>query len=505
MNNTKIKLFLCAFTVFSASAALMIVEIVAARLLAPYVGVSLYTWTTLIGVILAGLSLGNWLGGFWVDRGADAREAGITLFLSGIFCLISLLILTWLAPLLQAYRANLILSSMVYVSALFFIPALLLGIVTPLLTALALNLDKRTGHVLGRMHALAALGSIVGTFVAGFWLIQFFGTRSVIIGTAVGLILLSLPWLMASKKTMLGMSVVAVLGLSVTAIQGGLETPCDAESNYLCIRVVDESTPASLGPVRSMVLDHLSHGTNVRDDTELLLAPYVQAMDELVYQQFQGNRNLTYFFAGGGAYTQPRALRSAAPQAEIHVAELDPLVTQVAEQHLFFDSEGVVIHHRDARPVLQEYPESYFDVVVGDVFHDIAIPYHLVTLEFLQLVKNRMKPDGLYLMNVVDTFPDPRMVKSLLKTLQSLFSDVRVWVDHFPDRPERMTYVISAGDQHDVPEILVAQTGMRRRWMSINEPLLQSGTGLAELPILTDGFAPVDRLLSSLLLSDLGL
>lgn len=501
----RFSLFLFAFTIFCASAALMIMEIVAARLLAPYVGVSLYTWTTLIGVLLAGLSLGNWLGGIWADRGAGPRGVGITLALSGLLCLASLVFLTWLAPLLQGYRINLILASLLYVSGLFLLPAVLLGILTPLLTALALKLDSRTGHILGRMHALAALGSIAGTFASGYWLVQYFGSRSVLIGTAIGLLILAIPMLWPNRKTLIGLSASFFLLLGIIQIDTFSKNPCDQESNYFCIRVVDENLPAEFGEVRSMVLDHLSHGTNVRDEPSLLVAPYVHAMDELIQQHFSNQEQLRYFFAGGGAYTHPRAILSTTPKAEIHVAELDPTVTDVAKQQLYFDPKGITIQHRDARPSLEAYPEAHFDVVIGDVFHDIAIPYHLVTQEYLKLVKSRLKPNGLYVMNVVDAFPDPRLVKSLLKTAQSQFNRVNIWVDSIPDSPQRMTYVISAGDTHQAPEVLVAQYGLQRQWLSINQPLIKTGTPMAELPLLTDDYAPVDRLLSNLLFGELGL
>ena len=155
--------------VFLSSAVLLVLEITAGRLIAPYVGITIYSWTSIIGVILAGLSLGNWLGGCWADRGADERSTGIALALAAMFSLLSLLLLTIIAPLLQASSLDLISASFIYVLCLFFIPALLLGIPTPLLTTLALQLDDRTGHVVGRMHALSALGSICGTFLTGFY------------------------------------------------------------------------------------------------------------------------------------------------------------------------------------------------------------------------------------------------------------------------------------------------------------------------------------------------
>ena len=70
------------------SAAALVVEIVAARLLAPYLGMSLYTWTAIIAVVLAGLSVGHWLGG-WLDplvRGrGQAGEGHLGCLLGGDF------------------------------------------------------------------------------------------------------------------------------------------------------------------------------------------------------------------------------------------------------------------------------------------------------------------------------------------------------------------------------------------------------------------------------------
>ncbi|MGB5279758.1 MAG: fused MFS/spermidine synthase, partial [Arenicellales bacterium] len=144
------------FTIFLSSAILLVLEIVAGRIIAPYVGVSIYSWTSIIGVILAGLSLGNWIGGHWADRGAGERAVGIVLLLAALSSVISLLTLQLVAPILQARELDLISSSFLYVLAMFFMPAVLLGIVTPVLTTQALRLDSRTGHIVGRMHALAA-------------------------------------------------------------------------------------------------------------------------------------------------------------------------------------------------------------------------------------------------------------------------------------------------------------------------------------------------------------
>ena len=190
---TRLTVLWYGFTIFISSAILLVLEIVAGRLIAPYVGVSIYSWTSIIGVILAGLSLGNWFGGRWADRGGGELGIGMVLLLAAFFSLASLLFLTFIAPVLQGSQLDLISSSFIYVLCMFFVPAVLLGVVTPVLTTLTLHLDGRTGHIVGRMHALAALGSILGTFITGYWLVQYFGTRKVIIGSAICLLLLALP------------------------------------------------------------------------------------------------------------------------------------------------------------------------------------------------------------------------------------------------------------------------------------------------------------------------
>jgi spermidine synthase len=494
-------------TIFLSSAFLLVLEILAGRLIAPYVGVSLYTWTAIIGVILAGLSLGNWLGGVWADRGGNEFAAGITLALAGLFSLGILFLLTLVAPLIEAREMTLLGASFFYVLALFFVPAVLLGVVTPLLTTLALGLDQRTGHIVGRMHALAALGSILGTFITGYVLVQYLGTRSVIIGTALGLFLLALPFFRRSSRLVPTAVLAAGFGLIlVTDARDGFSNPCDRESNYFCIRVVDESDRVPFGVARSLVLDHLVHGTNHQSDPGLLAAPYVQLMDELALEHFGAERSegLRWFFAGGGAYTLPRSVRARTPGASVTVAELDPLVTRTAQESLFLQADGMRIVHQDARIVLNREPSQRYDVIVADAFHDISIPYHLVTREYAELVKSRMASDGLYVLNVLDAFPDPRLVKSMMKTLAGSFEHVHVWMDLVPPDAERMTFVISASDAREPPETLAATRGLDHRWLRATEPMMRTGTPFDRLPTLTDDYVPVERLVSGFYFQDLG-
>ena len=503
----RLRLWWYSLTILLSSGLLMVLEITAGRLLAPFIGVSLYTWTSIIGVVLAGLSLGNWIGGIWVDRGGHERAVGLTLAIGGASSLLLLLLLKGVAIWLENSSMGLLTLSFIYVFCLFFIPAALLGIVTPMLTTLALQQDSHVGHIVGRTHALAALGSIFGTFLTGYWLVQTFGTRNIILGTGVLLVLMALPFFRQRPRQMAVTLFLGLAGMPLTLLSGAARSPCDVESSYFCIRVINESGSAPYGEARGMVLDHLIHGVSHKDEPRMLVSPYVELMDRLIHENLSARKidRPRLFFAGGGAFTHPRAAAARYPNAEITVAELDPLVTKTATEHLYFEPGNTNIIHRDARLVMAGWPGNSIDVVVGDVFHqDISIPYHLVTREYFRTIKTRLSDKGLYVMNAVDAFPNPALVKSIMRTLGYDFKHVNVWLDSIPGKAQRMTYVITASDMRIEHDLLESQNPFQRRWYRVTEPLLASGTPLEQLPILSDDYVPVERLISSILLTEIG-
>jgi len=255
------------------------------------------------------------------------------------------------------------------------------------------------------------------------------------------------------------------------------------------------------------VLDHLVHGANHQSDPELLLFPPLYLMDELVLRHFSSkdHAQLRYFFAGGGAYSLPRRIKAVTPAAEITVVELDPRVTETAVQSLFVDTSGMSIIHADARTVLQHNEHDRYDVIVLDAFHDLSVPYHLSTREYIQLVKSRLNPGGLYLLHVADVFPDPHLIKSMMKTLRTQFRHVDAWIDRVPTKIARMTFVLSATDLKPPADMNRVTQGIDRTWYRVTEPLLATGVPSSELPELTDDYVPVERLISPLLFGQYGL
>jgi len=165
--------------VFVASFCTMVIELVAGRIMAPYVGVSLYTWTSIIGVVLAGISIGAYLGGILADRYPTPKTLGWLLFASGLAAL-SISPLTGAVASWQL-ETSLMLRILAVTAIIFFVPATLLGMISPVVVRLSLDRLERSGNVVGKIYAFSTLGSILGTFATGFFLISWMGTRNILL------------------------------------------------------------------------------------------------------------------------------------------------------------------------------------------------------------------------------------------------------------------------------------------------------------------------------------
>ena len=481
------------------SAASLVVEIVAGRMLAPYVGMSLYTWTSIIAVVLAGFSAGHWAGGRLAERPASTglMLTGLGLAGAALTTAAAVFLLRWSAePVITALTAPI--ASITAISMIvFFLPSFFAGIPAPVLARIAVDADRaKAGRALGAMFAAGALGAIAGTLLAGFVFISFLGTIGTLaVVTATYVLCAALLLGLARRKTpvIVPAAIALVAALAVAGSGLAAENPCKRESDYFCIRVVDVYPEANT-PVRLMVLDHLAHGISARDYPEVMFTPHA-SMLELIARTRMEDRPYSAFFIGGGTYSIPRAW-GPKPQVKVTVAEIDPAVTEMAEKYFWFDPAVARIFHEDARRALASRPDTY-DVVIGDAFTDITVPQHLVTKEFFELIRSRLTDDGVYLMNVIDHADQLQALASIAATLQSVFPEVEIWVQNTGQPLEgRLVFILAAGNSLSKtsrlegldPEPYVAgrltQDTVRR--LVTNENAL----------ILTDDYAPIDRLMA---------
>lgn len=496
-------------TLFLTSAGALVIEIVAGRMLAPYVGMSLYTWTAIIAVVLAGLSVGHWIGGRLaapdVATSTALRGIALALALAGITAAGAAPLLQRLAALLGDSGTPPLLLITVLAGGVFLLPSLFVGIVSPVLTKLAIDdAPMRQGPIIGRMFALGAAGSILGTLAAGYLFISWIGSIGTMLAVAVLYLIFAVAFWLRGRKTLIAAPLIALLVLAGFGLARlpGFAAPCHAESDYYCIRVVDFA-PQSGRPSAAMVLDHLAHSINDRDDPTLLYSPYLHFVAERTQRLLQGRPPRAYFI-GGGAFTLPRAWAAAFPDAELTVAEIDPAVTQVAAETMWLNPQAPALRivHTDARRTLETLPkEQRFDLILGDAFHDFSIPAHLVTREFHRLLVQRLAPGGAYAINVIDQSEAPRFTFALVKTMQRDFPVVEVWLDDDSRRRGgRVTFVVLGLMQPSPAPVLRAQAPFPRTWLRWPEEDLAARIAVADVPILTDDFAPVDRLMVGFLL-----
>lgn len=510
-------------TALSAACGL-VVEIVAGRMIAPYLGMSLYTWTAIIAVVLAGFSLGHWIGGRIAEKkpALAARDVGWALLFAALTAAASLVLIRILSGPVINLNLPALPTILIITTALFFLPSVFVGIPSPVLTKLAI--DTRAyplGHILGTFYAAGAVGSIAGTLAAGFVFISWLGTINTIL--LVAAVYIALAVLMfrdalrlvslnstkfdaansrATTLTNIVLPLAIGIGLGFVLLAAGsavraFTSNCDYESDYYCIRVVDAS--ADLGtPARILVLDHLGHGINLREVPNALVSGYVETQDRLVELNVQTDGQFSAFFIGGGAYTLPRAWLHKYPAAKVVVSEIDPQVTAAAGRHMWLDTAAPNLEMRsmDARRALgaETGPPTY-DVIVGDAFHDIAVPQHLVTREFYALVRARLRKDGMYVMNVVDSPTAPRLMLSVADTLRQVFPTVEIWQSN--EEVSRATYVIAAMEKPTQKSLLGSRLQQGLAWVRLTDATIAKLAQRLSPLVLTDDFAPVDRLIGA--------
>ena len=472
-----------ATVVFLAAAAVLVMEILTARLMAPYLGVSLDTYTGIIGTVLAGISAGSWLGGRAADRYSPRLLLGPILVLGGFLALLSPTLVNVLGPHVQNGGIKAIVG---LAGCTVFLPALVLSAVTPVVVKLQLTDLQETGTIVGRLSAFATAGALVGTFGTGFFLVSRLPTRIIVAGTGALLMVLGVlaaGWL----RRGLGVSTVAVIG--VAAIGAGAAAlavtgPCKSESAYFCIRVIDDP-PGTSG--RLLVLDNVWHSHVDLEDPKQLVFSYATVSVAAIDAIAPGDEPVSALQIGGGGFTMPRYLEATRPGSRIDVLELDQAVVDTARSDLGLRTgRNLRVDVGDARLLVREKAARSYDFILGDAFASRSVPWHLTTREFLTAVDKLLRPGGAYVMNLIDS-GDRRFLRAELATMLEVFESVTML-------PVPNNYVL-VGSSEPLDSRRVA------RLLSKKGIVLAPVEGAELLRLvgdatpLRDDFAPVDQLL----------
>ena len=481
--------------VFLCGAALMIIELTGSRILAPFLGTSLVVWTSLIGIILASLSLGAWWGGILADRRPSARVLGrIVLFAAWATAAIGLS-RGWVLPVLQG-SGSLHLAAIVATLVLFAPASVLLGMVAPFAVRLQLADTDTAGRTAGSLYALSTIGSIAGTFLAGYVLIAWVGSTAILFITAM--VLAAAAWLAApSGRLFQGLSLlVFVLALLIGRAQDRrLEQVgfLDRDTPYNRVLVYTGKEEGTGRLTRDLVTDPSGRQSAMYlDNPSELALPYTRFYRLAEYYR-PGMRRMLVL--GGGGFSFPKYALAHYPDLQVDVVELDPGMIALARSHFALPEDPRLrVIEADARTFLQRTEDRY-DVILCDVFNShYAIPFHLVTVEAVGLMRRALNPSGVVLVNLLAS-PEgvaSRFYQALYATFATAFAEVQAYAVHDPADRERWQNLV-----------LAALTGPSPATRP-DDPVLQSLLAntlpppVTTIPPFTDEFAPVDRYLGSL-------
>ncbi|MGD0167117.1 MAG: fused MFS/spermidine synthase [Gaiellaceae bacterium] len=410
------------FFVFLAGTGSMATEICASRLLAPNFGDSTMVWANIIGLILASLSLGYWLGGRIADRHPSSSLLGAIVLAAALFVAIIPFVahplLEYGAKGIEQVAVGTVVGSFFAALVLFTPPVVLLGMVAPFAIKLSLEQPGTAGGVAGTVFALSTAGSLLGTFVPALVSIPLIGTQRTLLATATLLVATS-ALALGRRGIVPVLCVGALLALPPGAIRPGANVLYEGESAYQFIRVVQDGSERVLelneGVVAHSVYNPASVLTGGYWDLPLVLPAL---LDHPV-------RRVAILGNAGG--TVARAYRHFYPRARVDGVEIDAKVSAIGER-FFGLLPGPLLHvyNEDARPFLLRRITRY-DVIYVDAYRQPYVPFYLTTREFFQLVQKRLRPGGVVALNVAALPRDHELVAKIAGTMATVFPQVLSW------------------------------------------------------------------------------
>lgn len=474
--STQLAVFLTAAT----SGLVLVVEILAGRLLAPFVGVSLDTFTGIIGTILAGIAIGAAVGGWLADRFDPQKLIAQALFWGGGLTWLSVPITSWLGPSVGNGPVAIVILS----AAAFVAPTAVLSGVGPMVAKLELRDLGSSGAVVGKLSAASTFGALIGTFGTGFILIALLPVHILIFIIGALLVVGGVVMFVYNKQRPQITDIAAVV---FTAVLGLIATtPCQFTTANYCVQVsIDD--PVGRPGGRTLILDQLRHAHfDLNDETHLEFR-YMRLFANVAETLPEGPINVLHI--GGGGFTLPRHIDAVRPGSTHTVLELDADLVEIVQSELgLAEDHPFDVRIGDARINLDELADDSFDLVVGDAYSGNSVPWHLATQEVGDEINRVLKNDGLYMANIIDGNKN-RFVKSQLATLGETFSELSLIQPTTPIGELGVNQIVVASQQQIMDFPIADNDG---RQLTTQE--LDNFVGNDAL-ILTDSFAPADQLL----------
>lgn len=489
-----------AAQVFIAGSLVMVLEIAGSRLLTPVYGGSITTWGGLIGVVLSCLSLGYYLGGRLADRLRPRLLLTNLLLFSSIFVIatpaLSWVVLRAFNPLVFDEKAGVVLSALTILGP----PTIMLGAVSPVAMKILTRELERLGSAAGNLYALSTIGSIFGTFLTTFVLVPIAEISSIFYFS--GIVLMSSSLLSPGGRRLFAVFAIA----AVLLYPSGLAVQLTCLSSYIGdIKHREESLYNQIivldrGGERFLYLNGLVHSAMDIDDPYRLVLPYTTLFT--LGPALVENAS-SVLFLGGGGFSGPKYFLKNYEGMRIDVVEIDPRVVAAAER--FFNvtqDPRLGIYISDGRRYLAAAEKTY-DVVIMDVYSKNYIPFHMLTLEYLVLLKSRMRSDGVVISNIIASLDGPTsdILRAAYKTFRSVFRSVVLIPVSSTSPLSVQNIMLVASDRGSISRegltSLAYDRGGRLHGAAIellDNVVEEVETG--DVPLLTDAYAPVENMLN---------
>ena len=486
MNKYKLEI-----TVFLSGALTMMLELIAARILSPYVGSSNLIWTTIIGIMLTSMSIGYWVGGKIADKNKenDINVLSNYLLISAIATSLIPILEVKFVDALSQMSNNLVFVAMVCATVTFGIPSFLLATVSPIAVKIKNSSMDNVGETSGKISSLSTIGSIFGTFFAGFILIPNLGVRNIILGCSILLWILSVYLFNKKDKKYYILMIAELLIIIGLNVLGGYlfqvrnpEITRDVDSEYSRIWVtnldVGETTYKTLQVDTGLE-------SYINQETGEMGATYLYYYDLFEYYNKEANDAL---MIGGAAYTYPMHYLKKYQNKTIDVVEIDEKMTQIAEEEFGLDKNNpnLGLITQDGRSYLN-YNEKKYDTVFIDAFKGLNAPFELTTYEAMQKVYNSLDENGTVITNIISAIEgdDADFIKYEYSTYKAIFDDVKVFQvnpNHSDDEEQNLILVGIKGNGN-------INTDKEEEYGELLSNEIKDFT--SDKPIITDDYAPI--------------
>ncbi len=485
--------------VFLTGATSLSIEVTATRMLAPYFGNTIFTFSSVISVVLAALSFGYYYGGKLADKHPQKTYFYSIILASGLSVIFSHILLVFCLPLL-AYKFSLMYGPLISSIVFFLIPNFFLGMLSPYAIKLMMQESnkKEVGSISGKVFFFSTLGSIFGSLLTGFVLITYLGVNEIFTYTGIFLALLGLVPLIFKKKLNLRKTTFLIIFLTVgftfLSLAGKLTAPeviYSKDGIYEKITILEKEYQGK--KARFLMQDLSSSGAKFIESNELVF-DYTKFYK--LYEVFNVNVK-NALFIGGGSYAMPYALHDKLPTVNVDVVEIEPRLYEVAKKYFnFSDSARLTNHITDGRRFLHDTNNTY-DYIFSDVYYSLySIPAHFTTEEFYRLTYDKLNDNGIFLANIIGSLlrSEPSLLFSQINTFRKIFPNSYFFTTKSPWSTEPQNFIF-AGVKNSKIYYFENNNDLKLKENNLN----LSRFRIEDYQYFTDNYTPIDYYTSSLI------